>query len=309
MQKGFAYSRMNRLFILYWIAVLFFALPYLEAQQKPPLQDLQDLKLPISKNKITVHYSAGYEKKVLEIRPLLEGMMKFYEDKLTIKQEFSGVIVTREDWEKLSVAANYPYGIPCFTREPALIILPATGDNAATSLTLPLKDKISPSQLSEIQRSGYDFESAAVKFVDLIGLHEIGHLYSVTYGINPQNHWLDEFLATYFAYAFLKQEHPNLATVYRVMSSIDDPTYKPKYTSLDDFDRLYFGVGLENVGWYHHKLTQKVVQVCERKSLSFLADARKAFPLSEKQGIASRVALERLEKIDPGFVEWAKNLK
>ena len=117
-----------------------------------------------------------------------------------------------------------------------------------------------------------------------------------------------EFLASYFCYAFLKQERPNLANLFIVLSSIDDPTYIPKYTSLEDFERLYFDVGPENYVWYQYKLNQMVALAYERKSLALLADMRMAFPESEKGQIPPEVVMERLEKIDPAFVGWHKGL-
>lgn len=290
-------------------AVTFLAVPALHAQQNTALQSVQELKLPSSKNIITVYYSPGYENRALEVRPLIEEMVGFYGDRLKVKEDFTLAILTKEHWSSVPEAAKRPYGLPFVTPKPSVAFLPATADNAVTSLILQYKDRLPPSKLEEVKASGFDFDSGAVKFVDLIGLHELGHVYTAAYGINPQNKWFSELLANYFAYAFLRERQPRLAKLFRAINNLGAPNYTPKYRSLDDFERPYSGVGLENYGWYQGRLTQKAVEANERKGLSFLADVRKAFPQGKTEGITPQAVLQRLETIDPGFVEWSKSLQ
>src|SRR5262245_21614718 len=138
LKEVLTYRRINPLFILLWIVglPLFGAASSLQAQSKATLAEIKRLNLPISKDGITIHYSPGYEGRVLEVRPLIEGMVKFYNDKLKVKRNFAVVIVTKEAWERLSAAANMimPYGMPFVTPAPHLAFLPATRDNALTSL-------------------------------------------------------------------------------------------------------------------------------------------------------------------------------
>jgi hypothetical protein len=84
---------------------------------------------------------------------------------------------------------------------------------------------------------------------------------------------------------------------------------RPKYTSLEDFERLYSGVGPKNYGWYQGKFFQRVAQVYDAKGLSFIAEVLKAFPAAEGESLPVDVVLQRLEKISPGFIEWSKDLR
>ena len=51
-------------------------------------------------------------------------------------------------------------------------------------------------------------EAASDDFVDVIALHELGHVLLIHYGIDPGCHWLNEFVASYFACAFVAERHP-----------------------------------------------------------------------------------------------------
>ena len=93
------------------------------------------------------------------------------------------------------------------------------------------------------------------------------------------------------------------------MSNAYVDAIEPKHTALEDFERLYFGVGLENYGWYQAKFLLKGAQIYKAEKLKFLKETRKIFLQSEKEPVSLQAALERLEKISPGFVEWSKELK
>jgi len=94
---------------------------------------------------------------------------------------------------------------------------------------------------------------------------------------------------------------------------------KPTHVSLEDFERLYSGVGVENYAWYQGKFEQRVARVYSAKKLKFLTEVRASFPQVEKgedwlQALLKRptpveVTLRHLEKISPGFIAWAEGLR
>jgi hypothetical protein len=269
------------------------------------LHDVQSMNLPVSKGKITIYYAEGYQNRVSDVRPLLEEMMAFYQKKLGIKENFSVAILTKEQW--LKHVEKIPYGLP-YVRE-NVAFLPATSDGVVTAGAIAMKAKASPATLKEIKDSGYDFEAGAMKFTDVIGLHELGHVYTFAYGIKSKSRWLNEFLASYFAYAFLMNKHPKVAALFQAMATdVYADGVQPKYTSLDEFERLYSGVGVDNYAWYEGKFLQKGAQIYAARKLEFLSDVKKAFPSSEAKA-ASEPTLERMEKVSPGITDWSKSLK
>src|SRR5262249_20623613 len=145
---------------------------------------------------------------------------------------------------------------------------------------MALRGKASAGVLKKISQCGLTFEQSARKLIDLIGLHELGHVLTLAYGIRPPCRWSNEFLATYFAYGYLREMQPDLAALFVAM------TYelqclgadRPRHTSLEDFDRLYSGVGSKNYGWYQSAFAGRVREVYAARKWSFLEDVRAAYP-------------------------------
>ncbi|MGI4887304.1 MAG: hypothetical protein ACRYFR_20290 [Janthinobacterium lividum] len=81
--------------------------------------------------------------------------------------------------------------------------------------------------------------------VDVVAVHELGHYYFYT--LHPSTipaKWADEFFASYFAICYLETRKG----LSLLPSSPAGPT--PQYRTLADFERLYYGVGGPNYGWY-----------------------------------------------------------
>ena len=230
--------------------VLLIAFPSHAQEEVTALRKVQSLKNPSFTNRITVYYSPGYQKRAKDLQPMIEEAMGFYERKLKTGAELALAVLTQDQWKQVRAV---PYGLPNVSSPPHVVFLPATADGVVTADALSLKNNLSPETLKKLASSGYTFDQAAVKFVDLIGLHELGHTYAVSLGLVPPrpNKWFGEFLASYFAYAYLHEKRPKLATLFYVIAAdlaLEGP--RPKYTSLEDFERLYSGVGPKNYGWY-----------------------------------------------------------
>ena len=293
--------------IVYSILLTLIAVGSSLAQQKTALQIVESLKNPSKTNKTKVYYSPGYEKRALQLQAMIEEAVKFYERKLDIKQEINIAVLTPEQWRQ--VGSQVPYGVPNVQGPPYVIFMAATTDNATTQATMSLKEKTSAATLKKIKASGFRFEQGAIESGDQLALHELGHVLTRTFGINPANKWFSEFLATYFAYAYMKDHKPKQARLWEAMSYAYIDGIEPKYTALADFERLYFGVGLDNYGWYQAKFLLKGAEIQKKGKLQFLKKIKKSFPLTEKEPVSLETTLERLEKISPGFKAWSKELK
>jgi hypothetical protein len=280
-----------------------------------------------STNRITVYFDTKYEKKALKLRAMLEDATAYFDRRLNVKMDFTLAVLDEPQWNRVADTMQrrdvfqlevdkpsglepykLPYGIPMSSPPPYIIFIPATPDNVVTKNILGSKPRIPQSLIKEIEASGFTYEEAAEMMPDLIGFHEIGHQYSDVYGIHATNQWLREFLASYFAYAFLSEKYPKVARLYLALHETLIGPVKPKHTSLEDLNNLSTSVGPDNYGWYQAQLLRMVARVYQRKGLSFLSEMRKAFPLSEKESISMEVGLQRLEKIYPGFIAWSKDL-
>ena len=158
-----------------------------------------------------------------------------------------------------------------------------------------------------VETSQRPFAAHVAEMVDLIGYHELGHLYVAELGITPHNRWFSEMLASYFAYAFIAERQPSLATTWQIVSLSDSHTM-PKYRSLADFERLYADVGPDNYVWYQDRFSERIFAVFPIQGVDFLRKVKDAFSGQANEKLALDQVLDRVEKIQPGFKAWAESL-
>jgi hypothetical protein len=156
--------------------------------------------------------------------------------------------------------------------------------------------------------AGTDWERAAQSHVALVGLHELGHTLVDAYGSSVRSLWLNEWLATYAGDAFMRAERPMEALVWEgVLQGFRDAV-QPAHRTLDDFERLHFGVGALNYVWYQARFQTQAQAVHAVHGVDFLRRARDAFPRGAAPASAREV-LARLEAIAPGFEAWAATMR
>jgi hypothetical protein len=295
--------------LIYTLVLVSFQFLAISGQELSTLERVKSLNTPVLKKELTVFYSPGFESRAEEVAPLIEDARDFYRKKLGFNVDLSVALLDRAQWEKMT---RVPYGLPFFSEPPHVAFLPATHDGVVAADTLALRNAATPKMLSRLRSAGYTFDQAAAKTVDLIGLHELGHTYAFQLGIRDgrPNKWLNEFLASYFAYAYLRERKPRLATVFQVMTAETSAVAPPqKHTSLSDFEKYYVGVGPSNYGWYQGRFFARVAEVYDAKKLAFIKEVGVAFPASGSAVLPIDTVLDRLEKIAPGFKAWAATME
>jgi hypothetical protein len=82
-------------------------------------------------------------------------------------------------------------------------------------------------------------------------IHELGHYFFFTLNNLYKEKWLNEFLATYFLICFIKEKNlvPELEDQLKA-------NYPVAHKTLEDFQKLYGGVGPANYHWYQCKFAQ-----------------------------------------------------
>jgi hypothetical protein len=269
---------------------------------------LDTLALQFLPGKVPVYYSPGYKPRAAKLRDrLLEGV-RFFEQRLGVTPKIYLGVLTRESW---MVACNPTYGVPMSKGSrsgSALVCLPATQE-VLDELGRNTKGRMPEAELKAIESTGVSFEKRVREYLDGIMYHELGHIYSGASGIRAPNNWTNEFLANYLWIAY-RSNHPNrqLDQFEKAFNATFVAGPAPEHTSLEDFERLYFRVGLPNYAWYQTQFVRRAAQVYPTKKLGFLDEVRTAFPRDEKRPVPVDVSLERLEKISPGFLDWAKEL-
>lgn len=192
----------------------------------------------------------GLDARAAALRALVADAMTHYRAALGIADDPAAplqlAVLTRAQWAQ--VIRHQPYGIPGVAGRPPVIFMPAGDDGLAADDALALlrdEGRVAAATLRALADAGFDAETAARRHVDLVGLHELGHVYAQRFGIHAPARWLDELAASYFAYAYLRAHRPALARLWDGVLQAYLDAVQPAHRSLADFDRLYFGVGAQ----------------------------------------------------------------
>jgi hypothetical protein len=302
-------TKKNYMLVLGLFLMVVFLCSSIEAQESEPWQKLQALKLPSLDGDIKVLYSDGFKERAHYLQRLAEAASAYLQkpEIIGVKLDLHIAVLGPDDWTKIS---QFPYGVCHIFPFPPTAVLPATGDNILVRGMLQYKDRVSAATSKHLKELGITYEEAVPKFMDLIGFHEMGHLYSDAYGLKtwPANKWLSEFVATYLAYAYMKENQPKLVKLWDRDTMMDDIAQRNqrKYTSLAEFEKLYIKVGNDNYGWYQAKFQQMVSKIYQKMGITFIHALKKSLLQNPKSPTDDPLRLGQLDAIFKGFTSWAK---
>ena len=275
------------------------------------------VKLSLSNltNPIPVYYSDGARTRAERLQADIRDMNDFFQDRLGIQAGVALAVLDSNDWRRVNPV---PFGLPSVMGTPPVVFMPSHSGGFAFQMMMARKEAIPAEDLESYLESGRGtFEAAADDFVDFIAFHELGHVLGEVYGIDPGCHWLDEFVASYFAYTFIAERRPETK---RVIALLGRPSKaRPKNTTLADFERLYNRV--DDYGWYQGMFEIRVQELYLQAGLQFLKELQRQFPRAGESATAESTtraagkrlapedALERLEAMAPGFRAWARGFE
>lgn len=281
---------------MYLILILSLAIFFSNSCNSPAqstLEKIQSLDLNETDGKIPAYYPDGFEERAKETVDLLQYSTEYFEETFQVSQSFSLAVLDSLSWIKIS---RIPYGLPFVSGPPYVVCIPATPDNVLSRI---VSDGISDNDLS----SSYPMNREGIvnRFVSLIGFHELGHIYANEYGMSFPNRWTYEFAATYFAFSYLEARQPEMSRLWLDVSEVLLEEINPKHRSLSDFEELYVRVGVENYAWYQMVFLERVKEVYDNEGNAFVELYKQAAWPSQSDDYY----LNEMEKITPGFLEWA----
>jgi hypothetical protein len=199
-----------------------------------------------------------------------------------------------------------PYGIPWASSSPYVAVLPADLERSVIVLAFSnVREKASAGTLRAMEDAGLSLALAPYRLNDLIGYHEVGHVVIDAHGLTQTQHWLNEMLATFAAYAFMRERHPELARAWDALMRFNVEAYRPEFRSLDVFEKRYDEIPQETYGWFQGMFHTRLAEVYENRGLEFLKDLRGAGVVAGAKHDTASELIARLEKIIPGFQRWA----
>lgn len=173
-----------------------------------------------------------------------------------------------------------------------------------------------PASLNEgVLITGPD-SAANARRVRFVLLHEFGHLANKRY-LHPDSprpyssvRWLEELLATYFAYSFVHAHDVEWAEASRAEWAEFVAGYTPTVLSLDwTFMReLAPEQFAQTYAWYQNLLNVRAAELHDAHGMELLRRLRNELPWESSGDWTTESILPLLEKVAPGFEVWAASL-
>ena len=282
-------------------------------------QTVEEAGLPYADGRIRAYFSEGHKGRALDARPLVEEAMEFYQAALGVESRMAIAVLAENDWQRF--AQGIPYGLPFVAdADPPVAFIPATGDGVLVKGVGYLRSQASTVTLERIAKTGLSFDEGAMAFVDAIVLHELGHVQTDAYGIQPASKWFAEFLASYFAYGFLREKHSDLANLFELYAyRLNQDAPGPEVRTLARFEAEYARLDANDYAWYQGMFLGLVMRLHEPWGTKLLAAARRQFPVADAKAMADSASntspfdleqeLEVLDGISPEFRAWAAELQ
>jgi hypothetical protein len=274
------------------------------------LDVVQELELESLPGPIPTYFSPGSRERAEQLQAWLRAADAFFQDRLKIAPPFSLAVLNEEHWSQVSQG---PYGIPFYTFEaPTFVVMPALPDRSVvTQIYSAARVGLPAGAAADLERVGVSYEDAVGQIVDLIGFHEVGHVYIAALGYHRNNtaRWLEELLATYAAYSYLDVVQPSSIVVWNALSEALLGFVQPVSRSLDDFNELYIqGLGPATYGWFQSHFNLRDDLIVQRRPRATWFRQLAGTGLDEDtRGIPTSELLRRLRGFEPSFTEWADN--
>ena len=270
------------------------------------LEQVQVLTLDSTDIGVKLYCSQGYLERGVQISKQIENARLFYLDSLNIDVEIKIALLDSTDYAKIST--GLPYGLPFINN--GLAFQPAdTSIGAVKDMYAPFANTASKKIISNLQDIGFEYKDALNSMVDLIGLHELGHAQIYSYGLDTKQAWFNEFMASYFGYAYMQAKEPKMAVIWDNITHAGFEEYIPNHTSLDTLNELYIGVGVGDYVWYQNAFQERIREVYPKKGLDFIRLVNDKLSDSSFKPETADELLKLLEEIEPGFLNWADSLR
>jgi hypothetical protein len=274
------------------------------------LDVVQELELEALPGPIPTYFSPGSRERAEQLQAWLRAADAFFQDRLKIAPPFSLAVLNEEHWSQVSQG---PYGIPFYTFEaPTFVVMPALPDRSVvTQIYSAARVGLPAGAAADLERVGVSYEDAVGQIVDLIGFHEVGHVYIAALGYHRNNtaRWLEELLATYAAYSYLDVAQPSSIVVWNALSEALLGLVQPATRSLDEFnDRPLQRFGPATYGWFQSHFNLRDDLIVQRRPRATWFRQLAGTGLDEDtRGTPTSELLRRLRGFEPSFTEWAEN--
>ena len=271
----------RRVALIYAFAAVVFGCCFARAQSSPGSPDaisrLVALHLPRLDGPLPVYYSRGLKATALRDQAEIADCSSWYSRQLHVSVPVTLAVLNQADWNRVGHLAGYPMA-EAFPSEGNIIIMP---DSFASF----------PGQSTRVDLG---------KKLDFIAFHETGHLYQQALHLQGPDLFMQEFVATVLASAYALARRPEL-----LADTIHSRTdAKQRYTSFEDMDLIYEGVGFDNYDWLQVETVRLAEFFTKEQDLARLVGKMQAaFPAGRVMN--NEAVFRSLDVIRPGILGQA----
>jgi hypothetical protein len=207
----------------------------------------------------TYYYSPGHLERAKSIAGFMENAGNYFQKEIEFTPKTTIYILAPQDWKAVAAKPLLEvYGFPHNIDDARLAI--AAEDNDFWRSFLPPVDKLPPTMAAQVAKAygKQDGSHSMMPFFDLLALHEMGHSYTSQAGLKMHRYWMGELFVNIMLHTYVAKKQPELIAALETFPDmvVGAGTAEYKFTSLEDFERLYptLGMGPKNYGWYQCKL-------------------------------------------------------
>ncbi|HVS12577.1 MAG TPA: hypothetical protein VMV46_01540 [Thermoanaerobaculia bacterium] len=269
------------------------------AQHTSPLARVEALDLdPAKVGRVTVYFTPADREHADRLAVLAEETAAYFEGEFGTSFPLHLAVLNPEDWfDPWTDGDAQAYGEPWGWVQDLLIGVPASLDEGVLIF--------GPDNEADLRR------------VQFVMLHEFGHLANKQY-LHPESQrsyssvrWFEEFLATYFAYAFVRARYPSWAEASHrewvdFIEGYSPPVLSLDWTFMGDLPAQERG---PTYAWYQILLNLRVATVYEDHGLDFLRQVKSRLVWDQAGEWTTQSVLSTLEEFAPGFEAWAEELQ
>jgi hypothetical protein len=215
---------------------------------RPALLDLEGYPFPVL-------FSDGARGRAERVAERCRRANDYLQGVLEFAPRFRLLVRSPEDWA--GYAAFPVYGMP--HHGGGDIFVGTTTAEFFQGIVGMLDGVLDDEARTEMERvyGTLDGRPDASEFADLLVVHELAHLFHVQVPFEFPRLWLMELFANLCLYAYVAEAEPAQLPVLNSWPASMKvlPTARVRHRFLEDFEKLYVGVGPENYGWYQLMLT------------------------------------------------------
>jgi len=202
--------------------------------------------------------SPGIDARAQTIAARCERAYRFFGETLNSNAQIRVLILAPEDWERFT--GSPMFGVPQTVDTQTVVV--AGQDSELWKMIVPPMESLPPDTAQTLRKVYHqaDGSVSVASYMDLLPVHEIGHLFidqtANTFDFHLPRRWLIELFCNLCLHAYVAKEEPaEMECLSAFPEAVTALGYRHlEHINLDEFEQLYAGMEPPNFVWYLSQL-------------------------------------------------------